>query len=116
MPTTSYKSAMKAMVDDNPEFGAEMLEDALNSLLSGELDEGRLLLRQFVNATMGFKELAERTCKVDKNLMRTLSASGNPTASNLFEIVQACIQAEGVTVAAHVQRQADGNLPQAGLR
>lgn len=116
MPTTSYKAAMKAMVNENPELGAEMLEDALNSLLSGELDEGRLLLRQFVNATMGFKELAERTGKVDKNLMRTLSAAGNPTASNLFEIVQACIQAEGVTVAAHVQRQPDGNLPQAGLR
>ena len=82
------------MLDENPEFGAEMLEDALNSLLSGELDEGRLLLRQFVNATIGFKELAKRTGKLDKNLMRTLSAIGNPTASNLFEIVQACIQAE----------------------
>ncbi len=105
MPTTSYKAAMKSMVDENPKLGVEMLEDALNSLLSGKLDEGRLLLRQFVNATMGFKELAARTGKADKNLMRTLSASGNPTASNLFEIVQACVQAEGVTVAAHVQRQ-----------
>ena len=94
MPTTSYKAAIKTMLDENPEFGAEMLEDALNSLLSGELAEGRLLRRQFVNATIGFKELAKRTGKLDKNLMRTLSATGNPTASNLFEIVQACIQAE----------------------
>ena len=112
MPTRSYKDSMKAMVDENPELGTEMLEEALNSLLSGELDEGRLLLRQFVNATMGFKELAERTGKRDKNLMRSLSAEGNPTAANLFEIVQACIQAEGVTVATHVQKRADAGLTQ----
>jgi len=65
---------------------------------------------------MSFQELAERTGKVDKNLMRALSAAGNPTASNLFEIVKVCIQAEGVTVVAHVQRQADDKLPQADLR
>jgi DNA-binding phage protein len=116
MPTTSYNEALKDMIEDNPHMAAEMLEGALNSLLSGELDEGRLLLRQFVNATMGFQELAKRTGKIDKNLMRTLSAAGNPTASNLFEIVQACIQAEGVTVAAHVHKQTDGSQPQAGLR
>lgn len=110
MPTVSYNDSIKAMIEENPELGAEMLEEAINSLLSGELDEGRLLLRQFVNATMGFKELAERTGKLDKNLMRTLSASGNPTAANLFEIVQACIKAEGVTVAAHVHRQTNAGI------
>ena len=74
------------------------------------------MLSQFVIATMGVKEPAEHTGKLGKNLVRTLSAAGNPTASNLFEIVQACIQAEGATVAAHVHRQADGSQPQAGLR
>jgi len=98
---------MKAMVDRNPEMATEMLEDALNALLSGNLEEGRLLLRQYINATIGFKELAQRTGKQDKNLMRSLSEAGNPTAANLFEIIQACVKAEGVTVAAQVMPQSD---------
>ena len=105
MPTTSYKDSMKAMVDENPDMATEMLEDAINSLLSGDLDDGRLLLRQYINATLGFQELAKRTGKQDKNLMRSLSATGSPTAANLFQIVQACMKAEGVTVAAHVIKQ-----------
>ena len=53
MPTTTYKDSLKTMVAHNPDMATEMLEDAINSLLAGELDEGRLLLRQYVNATIG---------------------------------------------------------------
>lgn len=105
MPTVSYKDSLKAMVERNPHMAAEMLEDAINALLAGELDEGRLLLRQYVNATIGFPELARRTGKADKNLMRTLGPTGSPTAANLFQIVRACMEAEGIKVAAHVIRQ-----------
>ena len=107
MPTVPYNDSLKAMIASRPALATEMLEGAINSLLEGELEEGRLLLRQYVNATIGFQELARRTGKQDKNLMRSLSASGNPTAANLFEIIHACTEAEGVTVAAHVSpRQA----------
>lgn len=104
MPTTLYKDSMRAMVERNPDMATEMLEDTINALLAGDLDEGRLLLRQYVNATIGFPELARRTGKADKNLMRTLGPSGSPTAANLFQIIQACMKAEGVTVAARVIR------------
>lgn len=102
MPTVPYNDSIKAMVERNPRMAIEMFEDAINALLAGELEEGRLLLRQYVNATIGFQELARRTGKQDKNLMRTLSASGNPTVANLFDIIQACVQAEGVSLAAQV--------------
>jgi len=104
MPTTPYQASMKAMVARNPHMATEMFEDAINALFAGELDEGRLLLRQYINATIGFGELARRTGKADKNLMRALGQSGSPTAANLFQIIQACMKAEGVTVAAHVIR------------
>ena len=85
--------------------GDDEVLDAINALLAGELDEGRLLLRQYVNATIGFGELARRTGKADKNLIRTLGPSGSPTAANLFQFIQACMKAEGVTVAARVVRK-----------
>lgn len=104
MPVMKYDNALKDMLDNDPKLVVEMLEDALNSILNGDLDDGRLLLRQFVKATIGFQELSDRTGKIDKNLMRTLSKNGNPTAANLFEIIQACIDAQGLYVSANVER------------
>lgn len=105
MPTVPYDTAMRDMVKDKPEIGLEMLEGALNSLLAGEVDDGRILLREYVNVTIGFQELARRTGKHDKNLMRSLSATGNPTAANLFEIIHACAADQGMTITAHVERE-----------
>ncbi|MEM7300147.1 MAG: transcriptional regulator [Pseudomonadota bacterium] len=107
MPSLPLDTSLKAMVSRNPEFATEMLEDAINALLAGDPDEGRLMLRQYVKATIGFQELARRTGKRDKNLMRSLSASGNPTAANLFEIVGACVESEGGVVSAHIVKNSD---------
>ena len=103
MTSIPYDDAIRAIVDDEPQIGLDMFEDALNALFRGDVDEGRIHLREFVASTIGFAELGRRLNKDPKNLMRALSPRGNPTASNLFEIIQACTKAEGVTVTAHVQ-------------
>lgn len=103
MTSIPYDDAIRSMVDDEPQIGLNMLEDAFNALFRGDMDEGRVHLREFVASTIGFAELGRRLDKDPKNLMRSLSPRGNPTASNLFEIIQACSKAEGVTVTAHVE-------------
>jgi DNA-binding phage protein len=45
-------------------------------------------MRDYINATVGFGELAEVTHRSPKSLMRMLGPSGNPQARNLFEIVE----------------------------
>jgi DNA-binding phage protein len=104
MPTVPYDEAIKQMVDDNPEMGTEMFEAAINALLAGDVDEGRIHLGSYVKSTLGFAELARRIDKDPKNLMRMLSPRGNPTAVNLFEIVSACTASQGFTVTAQVTR------------
>lgn len=103
MTSVSYDDAIRSMVDGKPQIGLDMFEDALNALFRGDVAEGRIHLREFVASTIGFAELGRQLNKDPKNLMRSLSPRGNPTASNLFEIIQACTKAEGVTVTAHVQ-------------
>lgn len=103
MPSIPYDDAIRSMVDDDPQIGLNMLEDAFNALFRGDMDEGRIHLRQYVKATIGFQELAKRTGKQDKNLMRSLSATGNPTAANLFEIIQACTKVDDLTVTVRVE-------------
>ena len=100
MPTVPYNQMMRDMIAKRPEMAVEMLEHAVNRIFAGDLVEGRLLLRQYVNATLGFQELARRTEKIDRGLMRMLSKDGNPTATNLMEIVRACADVEDVDITA----------------
>lgn len=103
MPTVSYKDSLQAIAEQDPTFAEDMLADAVTAMLSGNLNEGRILLKDYVRSTLGFAELGRRMGKDEKNIMRSLSPRGNPTASNLMAIVQACAQAGGVHLTARVE-------------
>lgn len=47
------------------------------------------MLRDYINATIGFAALAEATQTPVKSLMRMLGPKGNPTAANLFAVINA---------------------------
>jgi DNA-binding phage protein len=53
------------------------------------VETGKAMLRNYINATIGFQELAAVTNHSSKSLMRMLSPSGNPQAKNLFEVLSA---------------------------
>jgi DNA-binding phage protein len=54
--------------------------------LSDEPETARLILRDLVNATLGFEQLAVLTDKPSKSLHRMLSPKGNPSMDNLAAI------------------------------
>jgi DNA-binding phage protein len=57
--------------------------------LSGNAASARLILRDLVNATLGFGELAEQTHKPVKSVHRMLSDRGNPSMDNIASILEA---------------------------
>ena len=61
-----------------------------------DLDTGKAILRDYINATIGFEELSRRTKRPAKSLMRMLGPSGNPQARNLFEVIQHLQKEEGL--------------------
>ncbi len=88
MPLTrDFKETILARVKDDPEFRESLLSEAMDSFLSGDVETGKIVLRDYIKATVGFEELAKVTHKSPKSLMRMLSHQGNPQASNLFSIV-----------------------------
>ncbi len=94
--TRNFRETVQADARRDPAFRRGLLSDALDSLLSGEVALGKELLRDYINATIGFPRLAERTSIHAKTLHQMFGTNGNPTASNLFEVV-ACLQhAEGL--------------------
>jgi hypothetical protein len=88
MPLTrDFKDTVKARAERDPDFRLGLFEDAIGSFLDGDVDTGKILLRDYVNATIGFERLGADLHKSPKSLMRMLSPGGNPRADNLFAIV-----------------------------
>lgn len=91
-----FRETVQARVKSDPSFRRGLLSEAVESLLSGGLELGKELLRDYINATIGFPSLAERTRIHVKTLHQMFGPRGNPTAKNLLEIVACLQQAEGV--------------------
>jgi len=94
--TRNFKETIQARALRDPEFRAGLFRESIESMLSGDTDTGKILLRDYINATIGFEELGKIKDKSPKSLMRMFSPTGNPTANNLFGIIHVLQQKEGL--------------------
>jgi DNA-binding phage protein len=95
--TRDFKKTVKARAERDPAFRLGLFQEAIEAFLSDDVETGKVLLRDYVNATVGFEELARALDKNPKSLMRMLSAEGNPRAENLFALVAHLKAMERVT-------------------
>ena len=94
--TKDFRETVQTRARNDQEFRRGLLTDAIDALLAGEAPLGREILRDFINATVGFPALAAQTDIHVKTLHQMFGPKGNPTAANLFKII-ACLQEhEGV--------------------
>ncbi len=97
MPLTrDFKETIRARVERDPKFRKELLREGVEAMLTGDVGTAKTILRDYINATVGFSDLAEATHIPSKSLMRMLGPAGNPRADNLFEIVSFLQRREGV--------------------
>ena len=94
--TKDFRETVQARVLSDQGFRRGLLSDAVESLLAGETTLGREILRDFINATLGFPALAQKTGIHVKTLHQMFGPKGNPTAANLFNIIACLQQQEGV--------------------
>lgn len=96
MPLTrDFKETIQARVKSDPDFRRSLLTEAVDLYLSGDVETSNIILRDYINATLGFEKLAKATHKSPKSLMRMFSHNGNPRARNLFSIVAYLQKKEG---------------------
>jgi len=96
--TRSFKETISERAQRDPQFRVELLRGAVNALLAGELETGKRILRDYINGTLGFSQLAKLVNKSEKSLMRMLSDQGNPTAENLFTIIKTLQEHENISL------------------
>ena len=96
--TRDAKLTIQERIQADHAFAAALLNEAASLFLNGEPETARLILRDLVNATVGFEELAKETARPSKSLHRMLSARGNPTMDNLTAILQVLRNRLGVSL------------------
>jgi DNA-binding phage protein len=107
MPVTrKFRATIIDRTLTDPKFRRQMLTEAVNELLAGDLGAGKAMLRDYINATITFQQLARKMKKTDKSVHRMLGPGGNPRADNIVEIIKILQSHERVRLRVEVQKAA----------
>ena len=85
--TKSFKDLVQNRVARDPDFAAALLREGIDTMLTGDVDTGKAILRDYIKATLGFEKLGEATDTPPKSLIRMFGPRGNPQARNLFGVI-----------------------------
>jgi len=105
--TRDFRKTIQARAKRDPAYREAMLTEAVDSFLSGDVEVGKAMLRDYINATIGFEALSRQLDKPSKSLHRMLSPSGNPKANNFFEILHFLQRNEGVELLVTARHHSD---------
>ena len=96
--TRSFKESVQARAMADRAFREALLREAIDTMLAGDVDTGKAVLRDYINATVGFEALAAATGTPPKSLMRMFGPRGNPNARNLFAVIGYLQRESGVAL------------------
>jgi len=102
--TRSFKELVQRQVASDPAYGEALLREGIDTMLTGDVDTGKAILRDYIKATVGFEELGEATGAPPKSLIRMFGPRGNPQAKNLFSVIGYLQKRAGLSL--HVAGQA----------
>ncbi len=100
--TRNFRDTVRARAQRDQKFRRALLEEAVTALIADDMSTFRTMMRNYINATVGFQELAKQTKIGKPSLMRMFGPKGNPSASNLFGVIAELQKQEGVSLTVHV--------------
>jgi hypothetical protein len=83
--TRDFKQTIAARARRDSRFREALFAEAISAFLAGNTAEGKAILRDLVNATVGFEDLAAEIHKPSKSLHRMLAPGETraPTTSSV---------------------------------
>jgi hypothetical protein len=96
--TKSFKALVQRHVATDPAFADALLREGIETMLGGDIETGKIILRDYIKATVGFEKLGEATDTPPKSLIRMFGPRGNPQAKNLFSVLGYLQKRAGVQV------------------
>jgi hypothetical protein len=80
---TDFRETIRERAQREPRFRKALLREAIELMLSGDEKTGRATLRNYINATVGFRQLEEATSIPATSLMRMFGAERQPIGQKL---------------------------------
>lgn len=102
--TRDFKETVLARVQADPKFRDALLKEGIETMLAGDVDAGKAILRDYIKATVGFEQLGAETGSSPKSLIRMFGPTGNPQARNLFTVISHLQRHAGLTLHITAQR------------
>lgn len=103
--TKEFKETV-VLLCGNSEYRKELLIEALSAYLEGEVETGNSLLRDYLNGTQSFADVADQMSMKEAGLRRMVGPKGNATAKNLFMLFKVCQIREGFDLSDHLSSAA----------
>jgi DNA-binding phage protein len=85
--TGDFRELVQTRIARDQDFAEAFLREGIDLLLSGDIETGKAVLREYIKATVGFEKLGEATGAPPKSLIRMFGPRGNPQARNLFGVI-----------------------------
>jgi hypothetical protein len=85
--TKSFRDLVQHYVKRDAKFAEALLREGVDAMLSGDVETGKTILRDYIKATIGFEKLGAATGALPKGLIRMFGPRGNPQAKNLFSVI-----------------------------
>jgi DNA-binding phage protein len=94
--TREFKETVMARAQSDQAFRSALIREATNAFLDDDIETGKALLRDYLNATELLPEIAKELDINEKSIRRMLGPSGNPTLKNFVRLLKACSNAEHI--------------------
>jgi DNA-binding phage protein len=82
-----FKELVQRQAQADKKFAEALLREGIDAMLSGDVETGKTILRDYIKATVGFEKLGAATGAPPKSLIRMFGPRGNPQAKNLFSVI-----------------------------
>jgi len=87
-----------ARVKSDPAFRSELIVEATNAFLMDDMETGKALLRDYLNATESIAAIARELQVNEKSFRRMIGTKGNPTLKNFLSLLKVCSSTERLTL------------------
>ena len=85
--TRSFNDLVQRRAKYDGKFATALLCEAINTMLTGDVEVGKATLRDYIKATVGFEKLGAAIDTPPKSLIRMFRPTGNPQARNVFGVI-----------------------------
>jgi hypothetical protein len=91
-------------VASDPAFGVALLRECIDSMLAGDVDAGKAILRDTIKVTVCFEQLGAAIGTQPKRLVRMFGPRGNPQVRNVFGVPRYLQKQAGVELRVESRR------------